>query len=133
MPGLHVPESNKGNVDQIFSSSKDVITQAFQVDYIAHVPLEPRAALARWEGNKLTVWTGTQRPFGVQEQLSELFSIPKENVRVIMPDTGSGYGGKHTGDAALEAAQLLKQLGSQLKLFGHEKKNFVGHIFGLED
>jgi isoquinoline 1-oxidoreductase len=36
----------------------------------------------------MTVWTGTQRPFGVQQDLAEVFSIPKEKVRVIMPDTG---------------------------------------------
>ena len=38
-------------------------------------------------------------------------SIPEDQVRVIMPDTGSGYGGKHTGDAALEAARLAKAVG----------------------
>ena len=48
--------------------------------------------MAEWKEGKLTVWTGTQRPFGVQQNLAELFRIAKEKVRVIMPDTGSGYG-----------------------------------------
>jgi len=117
-------ESNKGNVDAIFSESKDALTQTFQIDYIAHVPLEPRAALAQWEGDKLTVWTGTQRPFGVQEQLEELFRIPKKDIRVIMPDTGSGYGGKHTGDAALEAARLARATGKPVKVMWTREEEF---------
>jgi isoquinoline 1-oxidoreductase len=118
------PESNKGNAEKIFADAKDGIAQTFHVDYIAHVPLEPRAALANWEGGNLTVWTGTQRPFGVQEELSKLFSIPKEKVRVIMPDTGSGYGGKHTGDAALEAARLSKAAGKPVKVNWTREEEF---------
>lgn len=87
----------------------------YNIAYIAHVPLEPRAAVAEWEGNKLTVWTGTQRPFGVRSELSTLFRIPEDQVRVVMPDTGSGYGGKHTGDAAVEAARLAKAVGKPVK------------------
>ncbi len=81
---------------------------AYTVAYIAHVPLEPRAALAVWNGDRLTVWTGTQRPFGVRSELARHFNMAEEHVHVIMPDTGSGYGGKHSGDAALEAARLAK-------------------------
>src|SRR5690606_8739435 len=47
--------------DQLFNSSEQKIEQTFSLDYIAHVPLEPRAGLAQWEGDQLTVWTGTQR------------------------------------------------------------------------
>jgi nicotinate dehydrogenase subunit B len=88
---------------------------SYRIAYIAHVPLEPRAAVAEWDGNKLTVWTGTQRPFGVRSELSGHFRIPEDQVHVIMPDTGSGYGGKHTGDAALEAARLAKAAGKPVK------------------
>jgi len=88
---------------------------AYTIAYIAHVPLEPRAAVAEWSGGKLTVWTGTQRPFGVRSELAEQFKISEENVRVAMPDTGSGYGGKHNGDAAMEAAIFAKAVGQPVK------------------
>jgi isoquinoline 1-oxidoreductase len=87
----------------------------YNVAYIAHVPLEPRAAVAEWSGGKLTVWTGTQRPFGVRGELAEQFKLSEENVRVVNPDTGSGYGGKHNGDAAMEAAILAKAVGQPVK------------------
>ena len=65
-------------------------------------------AVAEWQDGKLTVWTGTQRPFGVRTELAEAFRMPEDRVRVIVPDMGSGYGGKHTGEAAIEAARLAK-------------------------
>jgi isoquinoline 1-oxidoreductase len=87
----------------------------YTIAYIAHVPLEPRAALAEWEGGKVTVWTGTQRPFGVRGELAQAFGIPEAQARVIVPDTGSGYGGKHNGDAAIEAARIAKAVGKPVK------------------
>src|SRR5262249_38153353 len=102
----------KGSVDEALASADVKLTQTYTVEYIAHAPLEPRAAVAEWSPNgKLTVWTGTQRPFAVREELATAFHIPSENVRVLVPDTGSAYGGKHTGDAAVEAARLSKAAG----------------------
>ena len=60
---------------------------AYTVAYIAHVPLEPRSALAEWKDGALTVWTGSQRPFGVRSELAQHFGMPEEGVRVIVPDT----------------------------------------------
>jgi nicotinate dehydrogenase subunit B len=88
---------------------------AYTVAYIAHVPLEPRSALAQWNDDSLTVWTGSQRPFGVRSELAQHFNTAEERVRVIVPDTGSGYGGKHNGEAAYEAARLSKAAGKPVK------------------
>src|SRR5204862_4111888 len=70
-----------GNVDQALTSAAHRLKQTYTVSYIAHVPLEPRAALAKWDGGDLTVWTGTQRPFGVRGELAEAFRMAEENVR----------------------------------------------------
>ena len=56
--------------------------------------------MAEWKDGKLSVWTGTQRPFGVRGELAEAFRVPEDHVRVEMPDMGAGYGGKHSGEAA---------------------------------
>lgn len=112
------------SADQIFNGSRYQIEQSFSLDYIAHVPLEPRAGLAQWDGNQLRVWTGTQRPFGVQEELERAFKIPKEKIRVMMPDTGSGYGGKHTGEAGVEAARLAKAVGKPVKVVWTREEEF---------
>jgi isoquinoline 1-oxidoreductase len=106
----------KGSMEQGLAAADHKLSQTYFINYIAHCPLEPRAALAQWSGDELTVWTGTQRPFGVRDELMKAFSIPQERVRVLMPDTGAAYGGKHTGEAAVEAARLAKAAGRPVKL-----------------
>jgi nicotinate dehydrogenase subunit B len=105
------------------------LQQTYKVAYIAHAPLEPRAAIAEWKGDQLTVWTGSQRPFGVREELASTFRIPEERIRVIVPDTGSGYGGKHTGEAAIEAARLAKGAGRPVKLVWTRDEEFTWAYF----
>jgi nicotinate dehydrogenase subunit B len=75
------------------------------------------------------MWTGTQRPFGVQQQLVEVFNLSKDKVRVIMPDTGSGYGGKHSGEAAIEAARLSQEAGKPVKLVWTREEEFSWAYF----
>ncbi len=118
-----------GNVDQAVGSADHRLQQTYTVAYIAHTPLEPRAALAKWDGDNLTVWTGTQRPFGVRGQLAEAFRIPEDRVRVLMPDTGSGYGGKHTGETAIEAARLARAAKRPVKVAWTREEEFTWAYF----
>jgi isoquinoline 1-oxidoreductase len=118
-----------GSVEDALAATDKRLKETYTVDYIAHAPLEPRAAVAQWAGKKLTVWTGTQRPFGVWSELARAFRIPEERVRVIMPDTGSGYGGKHTGEAAIEAARLAKAARRPVKLVWTREEEFTWAYF----
>jgi nicotinate dehydrogenase subunit B len=118
-----------GSVDEAFAAADHRRQQTYTVSYIAHVPLEPRAALAQWDGDAVTVWTGTQRPFGVRSELSEAFRIPEDHVRVLMPDTGSGYGGKHTGETAIEAARLARAAKRPVKLVWTREEEFTWGYF----
>jgi nicotinate dehydrogenase subunit B len=120
---------NKGSMDEGLALADQQLKQTYTIAYIAHVPLEPRAAVAEWQDGKLTVWTGTQRPFGVRGDLAQAFGIPQENVRVIVPDTGSGYGGKHSGEAAIEAARLAKSAGKPVKLVWTREEEFTWAYF----
>jgi nicotinate dehydrogenase subunit B len=119
----------KGSVEQARSEAAKSLRQTYTVAYIAHVPLEPRAAVAEWKDGKLTVWTGTQRPFGVRSELASAFHISEDQIRVIMPDMGSGYGGKHTGEAAVEAARLAKAAGKPVKVMWTREEEFTWAYF----
>jgi isoquinoline 1-oxidoreductase len=121
--------NNVGSIADGLAAAEHKLQQTYTVAYIAHAPLEPRAAVAEWKDGKLTVWTGTQRPFGVRSELAQAFRIPEDRVRVIMPDTGSGYGGKHTGDAAVEAARLAKAAGKPVKLVWTREEEFTWAYF----
>ena len=118
-----------GSVEKALASADHRLQQTYTVSYIAHAPLEPRAALAQWSGDNLTVWTGTQRPFGVRSELAEAFRIPEERVRVLMPDTGSAYGGKHTGETAIEAARLARAAKRPVKLVWTREEEFTWAYF----
>jgi isoquinoline 1-oxidoreductase len=120
---------DSGNVDQALASAAHRLQQTYTVSYIAHVPLEPRVALAKWDGDNLTVWTGTQRPFGVRGELAEAFRIPEDQVRVLMPDTGSAYGGKHTGEMAIEAARLARSAKRPVKVSWTREEEFSWAYF----
>ncbi|WP_035615797.1 molybdopterin cofactor-binding domain-containing protein [Haloferula sp. BvORR071] len=111
-------------IDEALAAAGHKLEQTCHINYIAHCPLETRAGLAEWKDGKLTVWTGTQRPFGVKDELVSAFSLPPDKVRVIVPDTGSGYGGKHSGEAAVEAARLAKAVGKPVKLAWTREEEF---------
>jgi CO/xanthine dehydrogenase Mo-binding subunit len=118
-----------GSVEKGLAAAAHHLEQTYTVAYIAHAPLEPRAAVAEWLDGNLTVWTGTQRPFAVRDDLVDAFRLAKERVRVIVPDTGSAYGGKHTGDAALEAARLARATGRPVKIVWTREEEFTWAYF----
>ncbi|HEX7297031.1 MAG TPA: molybdopterin cofactor-binding domain-containing protein, partial [Pyrinomonadaceae bacterium] len=118
-----------GSVADGFAAADKTLEQTYTVAYIAHAPLEPRAAVAEWTSDKLTVWTGTQRPFGVRGELAEALHIPAEKIRVIVPDTGSGYGGKHSGECAIEAARLAQIMKKPVKVVWSREEEFTWAYF----
>ena len=123
------PTPAEGATSVAADAEGHTLRRTYNIAYIAHTPLEPRAAVAEWADGKLTVWTGTQRPFGVRGELAQAFNIPEDRVHVIVPDTGSGYGGKHTGDAAIEAARLAKAAGKPVKLVWTRQEEFTWAYF----
>lgn len=117
-----------GSVDAAMAAAR-TFEGSYEMAYVQHAPLEPRAAVAEWDGGRLTVWTGTQRPFGVREQLAEAFRLPADRARVIVPDTGGGFGGKHTGEVAIEAARIAKAAGRPVSLRWTRTEEFTWAYF----
>src|SRR5262249_38578807 len=119
----------KGSVEEGLAAAARRLDATYNVAYIAHAPLEPRAAVAQWADGKLTMWTGTQRPFANRDELASIFHIPESSVRVIVPDTSSAYGGKHTSDAAIEAARLARASGKPVKVVWTREEEFTWAYF----
>ncbi len=114
---------------QEISEAGKVLRETYHVAYVQHAPLETRAALAEWKQGKLTVWAGTQNPFGYHRELAGAFGLPNDRVRVIVPDFGSGFGGKHTGEAAVEAARLARAAGRPVSLKWTRQEEFTWAYF----
>jgi isoquinoline 1-oxidoreductase beta subunit len=101
----------RGAPERALAGADRVLGETYRLAYIEHAPMEPRAAVAEWDGDRLTVWAGCDGPFRAKQHLAEALAIPRDRVRVIVPDMGGGFGGKHTADAAVEAARLSRAAG----------------------
>ncbi|MBX3441925.1 MAG: xanthine dehydrogenase family protein molybdopterin-binding subunit [Planctomyces sp.] len=119
----------RGNPDSAFQQAAKRLEAEYTIAYIQHAPMEPRAAVAEWTDGKLTVWTGSQQPSRVRDQLAEAFRLRGDRVRVIVPDAGGGFGGKHSGEQAIEAARLAQAAGRPVSLRWTREEEFTWAYF----
>ncbi len=112
-----------GDPDQALQAGVVRLEATYQAAYVAHVPLEPRAALARWDADELTVWVATSTPFRARRELAGALGLDPAHVHVTVPDFGGGFGGKHGSVVALEAARLARATGLpvQVKWSRHDE------------
>ncbi len=103
--------NTRGSTEQAFANADKTLSETYELAYIQHTPMEPRAGVAEWNDGKLTVWASVDGPHRVKGDLARTFGLRDEQVRVIVPDMGGGFGGKHTGEAAEEAARLARAAG----------------------
>ncbi|HUV65975.1 MAG TPA: molybdopterin cofactor-binding domain-containing protein [Sedimentisphaerales bacterium] len=97
-----------GDVDAGHKLAQVVVEEKYLDGYVAHAAIETHSAVAQFEGDNLTVWASTQTPFGLQRQIVNDFKMPIENVRVIAPFVGGGFGGKISNGQAIQAVRLAK-------------------------
>ena len=115
--------SRAGDTEAALAAAAIGVQATYTTAYLAHVPLETRAAVAEWEGERLTVWTGTNVPFAVRARLSRTFGISEAAIRVIVPPVGGGFGSKH-GDEAIEAAGLARGTGRPVMVHWSRAEEF---------
>jgi isoquinoline 1-oxidoreductase len=111
-----VTTQEAGDVEAALARAAHRLEETYYVPYISIAPMEPRAAVAEWDGDSLTVWAGTQRPFGTRGELAEAFAMEEANVRVIAPEIGGGFGGKSIYRPAWEAARLARIAGRPVRV-----------------
>jgi len=78
---------------QAYKTAPVQIAHEYQTPLQVHNPLEMHAAIAEWQGNKLTIWNKTQAPSLAQKDLMKLWALPKESVQVHSPFVGGAFGG----------------------------------------
>jgi isoquinoline 1-oxidoreductase len=97
--------------------------------YVAHSPMETHTALAKIDGDKVTVWASTQSPFGLQGEVARGLGIETQNVRVITPFVGGGFGGKGSNRYVLEAVRLAKAAGKPVQITATREEEFFFDTF----
>lgn len=126
-PGNIVAE--KGNLAQGNGLASKVIEATYLQGYVAHAPIETQTAVASVEGGKMTVWASTQRPFGGQEEVARALGIPVQEVRIITPFVGGGFGGKERNKQVVEAARLAKLTGKPVQVAWTRAEEFFYDSF----
>jgi CO/xanthine dehydrogenase Mo-binding subunit len=115
-----------GDLEAAFAEADEIFEDTFTSPVAQQASLEPHVAAAQWDGERLTIWTATQAPFMVRKTLSELFEIPPDAVRVIVPPVGGAYGGKgHIRIEPLVAAMARKTNGRPVKFVLSRAEEFV--------
>ncbi len=114
-----------GDPDAALASAALRLDGEYRAAYVAHVPLEPRVAIASWDGERLTVQTATSTPFRARRELAAELAVSEEDVHVIVPDYGGGFGGKHGSVVALEAALLARSAGQPVKVQWSRAEEFT--------
>ncbi|HYB91266.1 MAG TPA: xanthine dehydrogenase family protein molybdopterin-binding subunit, partial [Candidatus Binataceae bacterium] len=109
--------SGTGDTEHALASAAVVHEATYTTAVQTHVSLETHGAVARWDGDSLTVWCSTQAIFGVRDDLAVYFNLPPEKVRVICEYLGGGFGSKlGSGPEIVIASRLAKAAGAPVKL-----------------
>lgn len=129
-PGVRYPALLvKGDVQAALTAAPRRHEASYSLRPVAHVPLEPRAAIAEWtkvEGEDfLTVRGSSQAPFVVRLELAEAFRMPPERIRVMAVDCGGGFGSKQRGEVFLEAARMARGAGKPVRLVWSREEEFT--------
>ena len=105
-----------GDPDAEFAKGGTIVEAEYFAPHLAHASMEPPVAVADVQGEKVTVWSPTQSPVGVQEQVAQALGLKKENVTCHVTFLGGGFGRKSKPDYAVEAAVLSKKAGKPVKV-----------------
>jgi nicotinate dehydrogenase subunit B len=120
---------NVGDLDQGEQLADHVFESEFHDGYKAHATIEPHTALAHWEGEKVTVWGSCQSPFGAQDEIARTLDMELENVRVISPFVGGGFGGKIYHPQVIEAVRLAKLAQKPVMIhYTREEEFYMDHF-----
>lgn len=112
------------------ASAAHTLQATYTAHYIQHVPMEPRAGVAEMtDDGKMVVWTGSQYPHGVRRAVAQVTGLADEDIHVITPDFGGGFGGKGSGEAGVEAARIAKAIGKPVALRWTRAEEFTWAYF----
>jgi len=116
----------QGDVDRAFAAAAVVLRETFTHARCSAAPLEGRGVIARWEGDALTLWTGSQVPHVFRTGVARAFGLPDARVRVIVPDTGGGFGQKmHLMPEDLAVSALARRTGRPVKWIETRRENLA--------
>ena len=119
----------KGDADAALAAADVVVEGRYVTDPVQGVPIEPRAVVAEWQGDRVTVWSSTQVPYAARAGVARTLEIPESHVRVVVPLLGGGFGAKCDFHFEGHVAALARAARRPVKLVFSRREEFVavGH------
>ena len=116
----------QGDVDAAFAAAAHVIRETFTHERCSAAPLEPRGVIAHWTVDGLTLGLGVQTPSLIRTGMARAFGLPEDRVRIVVPDTGGGFGQKmYVMPEDLAVAALARGTGRPVKWFETRRENLA--------
>jgi nicotinate dehydrogenase subunit B len=127
--GQVVPDGESGSLQEGEKLASTIVDETYLNSYVAHSAVETHSATAKVESGKVTVWVSTQAPFTVRTQVAQALGFTPQNVRVITPFVGAGFGGKTSGPQAVEAARIARLVGRPVQVVWDRAEEFFYDTF----
>jgi isoquinoline 1-oxidoreductase beta subunit len=109
-------QHKQGDFDKAFTEASVKLEAFYETPVVSHSPLEPMNCVASWyDGNKVEIWTSTQVPGSIMNEIPRTFGVPAENVKVNVTFNGGGFGRRLYPDYVMETVQLTKKIGKPVK------------------
>lgn len=121
--------SRGGNLKTGEKLASAIFEETYLNSYVAHAPVETHTGVVEVRGDKAAVWASTQTPFRAKEEIAQALAFPSQNVRVITPFVGGGFGGKTRNKQAVEAARLAKLTGKPVQVAWTRAEEFFYDTF----
>lgn len=115
----------KGDVEAGFAAADTIVRSRYEADGSHAAPIEPRAVVAQWEGDKVTIWSSTQVPFDARNGVCETLELPANRVRIIVPHLGGGFGGKCGFHYEAHVAALARSARRPVRLVFSRREEFT--------
>lgn len=114
----------KGDADAAMAEADVVLKTRYESDASQGVPIEPRAVLAEWRGDEVTIWSSTQVPYATRSGVAQTLQIPEANVRVVVPLLGGGFGAKCDLHFEAQVAALARAARRPVRLVFSREEEF---------
>lgn len=109
-PKDELPDVDHGDFDKAFAAAPVQFDRTYTTPDQTHAMMEPHSTLAAWDGDHLTLWTSNQMVAWTVGDVAKTLGLPEENVRVVSPYVGGGFGGK----LFVRADAILAALGARM-------------------
>ena len=107
---------DQGDVDAAIAHAAQPMQRSYLWPYQLHASIGPSCALADWQGERLTVWAGTQNPHALRADLAALMALPDTAIDVVRMEAAGCYGRNCADDVAADAALLSRAVGAPVRV-----------------